>query len=315
MASSGVRRGVYADAKVWDDLDEYVGRPRLQTRAALATMRRGWVASHDFAAHEHGMETSTHRLHTCTSLVRAPPGCLDEVRCEAHLASVPASEQVQELERPGVLDMARMVVDMARRARHAVRRDRLRLRHATGRESDRHLEAAVEPMTFWPLFATGPAPPWAFADPGAESVLETLGLRTGDRALGVGEVETQFPPRTGGRSRGLGRHQGRVPHLRGPRQGEVLVRGPGRPRGPGRQPKWVWAEKKRERLHAPPRVSARRRSCSADYWNPDRKQVLKRMREEYDDTVARFGAELPEHLARNARELRRRFGTGGRRGA
>ena len=29
------------------------------------------------------------------------------------------------------------------------------------------------------------------------------------------------------------------------------------------------------------------------------------MREEYDDTVARFGAELPEHLARNARELRR----------
>ena len=51
-----VRRGVYANAEVWNDLDEHVGRSRLRTRAALATMRRAWVASHDSAAHELGME-------------------------------------------------------------------------------------------------------------------------------------------------------------------------------------------------------------------------------------------------------------------
>ncbi len=30
------------------------------------------------------------------------------------------------------------------------------------------------------------------------------------------------------------------------------------------------------------------------------------MRSEYEDTVARFGSRLPEHLVRNARELRGR---------
>ena len=76
----------------------------------------------------------------------------------------------------------------------------------------------------------------------------------------------------------------------------------------------VWAERKRERL-----IHRQGLGTSSivfeDYWNPDRKQVLKRMREEYEETVARFGIELPEHLARNAHELRRRQATGGRRGA
>src|SRR3990170_3827595 len=51
-----VRRGVYADATIWADLDEYRGRPRLRSRAAIATMRRGWVLSHDSAAHELGLD-------------------------------------------------------------------------------------------------------------------------------------------------------------------------------------------------------------------------------------------------------------------
>ena len=91
-----VRRGVYADAKVWDDLDEYVGRPRLQTRAALATMRRGWVASHDSAAHEHGMEIlnpPTPHVHITRP---GTTGAWTKFGVKHHLASF-GDEQVQEL--------------------------------------------------------------------------------------------------------------------------------------------------------------------------------------------------------------------------
>jgi hypothetical protein len=70
----------------------------------------------------------------------------------------------------------------------------------------------------------------------------------------------------------------------------------------------LWDEKKRERmLH---RVGlGTSRIIFEDYWNPSRSSVIARMRSEYEDSVARFGSRLPEHLVRNARELR------GRRGA
>ena len=51
-----VRRGIYADATLWEQLDPYRGRPRLRTRAALLNVRRGWVLSHDSSAHEHGLD-------------------------------------------------------------------------------------------------------------------------------------------------------------------------------------------------------------------------------------------------------------------
>ncbi len=46
-------------------------------------------------------------------------------------------------------------------------------------------------MRFWPYSRQARAAV-EFADPGAESVLETLG-RLLVKALGVGDVETQFP--------------------------------------------------------------------------------------------------------------------------
>ena len=51
-----VRRGVYSDPVAWAAADEYRGRPRLRARAALMRMRRGWVLSHDSAAHDLGLE-------------------------------------------------------------------------------------------------------------------------------------------------------------------------------------------------------------------------------------------------------------------
>ena len=162
------------------------------------------------------------------------------------------------------------------------------------------LEAAVEPMTFWPYSRRARAAV-AFADPGAESVLETLG-RELVTALGVGEVETQFPlaledGRVVWGDIRVGCHifeaHGKVKYL-SVAQGGLADQD---------ATEVVWAEKKRERLMHRQGLGTSP-IVFADYWNPDRKQVLKRMREEYDDTVARFGEALPEHLARNARELR-----------
>jgi len=67
----------------------------------------------------------------------------------------------------------------------------------------------------------------------------------------------------------------------------------------------VWEEKKRERLLH--RVGlGTSRIFFEDYWSPQREVALVRMKAEYDETVARFGDQLPEHLVRNARELRDR---------
>ncbi len=304
-----VRRGVYADAEVWNSLDDYVGRPRLQTRAALATMRRGWVVSHDSSAHENAMEILNPPDPHVHITRPGTTGAWTKFGVKHHLARYD-DDQVVELNGLKVLDMARTAVDVARE--HGTPYGEIACDSAMRRGVTRAaLELAVEPMLFWP-YSRRARDAVAFADPGAESVLETLG-RLLVSALGVGDVDTQFPlALDGGRvvwgDIRVGRHifecHGKVKYL-SVAQGGLADR---------EATEVVWAEKKRERqmhregLGTSPIVFA-------DYWNPDRAMVLRRMREEYGDTVARFGAELPEHLARNARELRRQYGSGGRRGA
>jgi hypothetical protein len=304
-----VRRGVYAHAQVWNSLDEHVGRPRLQTRAALATMRRGWVASHDSAAHEHELEIlqpSDPHVHITRP---GTTGAWTKFGVKHHLARF-GDHQVEEIDGLRVLDMARTAVDIARE--HGTPYGEIACDSAMRRGVTRAaLETAVEPMVFWPYSRRARAAV-AFADPGAESVLETLG-RLLVTALGIGEVDTQFPlaledGRVVWGDIRVGCHifeaHGKVKYL-SVAQGGLADR---------EATEVVWAEKKRERLMHRQGLGTSP-IVFADYWNPDRDSVLRRMREEYDETVARFGAELPEHLARNARELRRRYGTGGRRGA
>jgi hypothetical protein len=297
-----VRRGVYADALVWNELDEYVGRPRLRTRAAVSQMRRAWVASHDSAAHELGLEVLTPPDPHVHITRPGTTGAWTKFGVKHHLARF-GEDQVVEVEGLRVLDMARTAVDIARE--HGFPYGEIAcdsaMRHGVSR---RELEAAVAPMAYWPNVRQVRAA-IAFADPGAESVAETLG-RILVVALAVGEVETQFPMAldNGRVVRGdirVGRHifevHGKVKYV--PTElGGLADRSP---------TEVVWAEKKRERL-----VHQQGMGTSSliyeDYWLP-RKQVLARMRAEYDDTVARFGTELPERLVRNARALR------GRRGA
>ncbi len=166
-------------------------------------------------------------------------------------------------------------------------------------------------MTYWP-YSRRAREAVAFASPHAESMLETLG-RLLVEALAIGVVDPQFPVALdGGRvvwgDLRVGRHifeaHGKVKYL------------PTAMGGVADRPiaEVVWEEKKRERL-----LHREGLGTSSilweDYWNPDRASVLRRMRAEYADTVERFGSELPEHLARNARELRARLGPRRLRGA
>jgi hypothetical protein len=167
------------------------------------------------------------------------------------------------------------------------------------------LEQVLERMVNWPHVRRARSAV-DFADPGAESLVETLG-RLLVRELGLdGPIETQFPAQLRDRVRWgdirVGCHlfecDGRsklVPTAEGGFATKPLM-------------EVLWDEKKREReLHCEGLGTSR--IIYEDYWNPDRKAVLARMRAEYDETVARFGTRLPERLERNARQLR------GRRGA
>ena len=109
-----VRRGVYADAQVWHELDEFVGRPRLRTRAALATMRRGWVASHDSAAHELGLEIlNPPEPHVHITRPGSRPALGPSSGSSTNLARF-GDHQVVEAGGLRVLDLARTAVDIAR---------------------------------------------------------------------------------------------------------------------------------------------------------------------------------------------------------
>jgi hypothetical protein len=297
-----VRRGVYADAAVWNELDEHVGRPRLRTRAALAAMRRGWVASHDSAAHELRLEILNPPDPHVHITRPGTTGAWSKYGVKHHLARF-LDEQVVEANGLRVLDAARTAVDIARE--HGTPYGEIAcdsaMRSGVSRAA---LAAAVAPMTSWPYSRRARAAV-DFADPRAESVLETL-ARLLVTALGIGEIDLQFPVSfddgrlVWGDIR-VGCHifeaHGKVKYL--PlEQGGVAVRP---------ITDVVWDEKKRER-----RLHQQGLGTSSiifeDYWNPNRREVLARMRAEYQDTVARFGSVLPEHLARNACEIRARLG-------
>ncbi|WP_028651532.1 type IV toxin-antitoxin system AbiEi family antitoxin domain-containing protein [Nocardioides halotolerans] len=304
-----VRRGVYADAEIWNALDEHVGRPRLQTRAALATMRRAWVVSHDSAAHEHGLEVLRPPDPHVHITRPGTTGAWTKFGVKHHLARF-RDEQVVEASELRVLDLARTAVDIARE--HGTPYGEVACDSAMRMGVTRAaLEEAVAPMTYWPYSRAARAAV-DFADPRAESLLETL-ARILVKALSVGDVDLQFPVEVDdgrviwGDIR-VGRHifeaHGKIKYLP-PSLGGVAHRAAA---------EVVWDEKKRERkLHRQGLGTSS--ILFEDYWNPRRNEVLARMRAEYDDTVARFGTELPEHLVRNARELRSRFGVRRLRGA
>jgi hypothetical protein len=297
-----LRRGLYVDGELWDSLDPYREQHRLRTRAVILGLKRGFVVSHDSAAHELGLEILVPPVAHTHITRKGSTTAWTRYGVKHHYAGY-LPQQVTQLDGLEVLDAARTAIDIARELgepygeiacdaamRHGVTRAQLR--------------AALEPMASWPyIHRTRRAV--EFADPGAQTPIETLGRILVDE-LGLGPVDTQFPMRAAdGRviwcDMRVGCHifetHGRIKYL-SPEEGGVAETPPA---------EVAWRAQKRERwLHQEGLGSSN--LYWEDYWPDLRAQTLRRLAAEYADTVSRFGDRLPERLARQAQEIRRERG-------
>ena len=153
----------------------------------------------------------------------------------------------------------------------------------------RDLELATEAMASWP-YVTAPRAAVALADPGAESVGESLSRLVLDE-LGLGPIETQFGLREGARvvwcDLRVGRHivefDGRVKYRRA-EHGGVSTRDPD---------EVVWREKRRQDFVCGFKLGMSRVTWGdlmPDQWEATKRRVLR----EYDDTTARFGFNIDD---------------------
>lgn len=295
-----LRRGVYTTAEIWDALDEYVGKPLLLARAAGLAARRGWVLSHDSSCHLQGIPVLRPEV-SLSHLTR--PGWTNawtEYGVKHHLARF-SPDQVVDVDGTKALDLARTAVDMGREHgfRHGlVACDAVMRRGVTRAE----LEAALEVMVCWPGRRAA-RQAVALADPGAESVLETLARELVLEA-GLGEPQTQLPVRT---ERGIAWCDIVVGnHVIEP-DGEIkytAVEDGGLAADPRRT---VFDEKLRERAITD-RGLVVTRLVWADHWGRRRAEAIARLRRDHAESVERFGPELPEELLRDAAELRSAYG-------
>jgi hypothetical protein len=209
-------------------------------------------------------------------------------------------EQVVRVDGLPALDLARTAVDIARE--HGTPYGEVACDSAMRRGVTKAaLQEACQPMASWPyIVRTRGAVDFARA--GTGSIVESLG-RLLVKEIGVdAPIEIQFPVR---------RPDGRVAWLDivlgchgfecDGKSKYIPIELGGLATRPAHEV--LWDEKRRERdLH---RVGVgTSRIFFEDFWGHRRATALKRMREEYAETVSRFGTQLPERLLREARELR-----------
>jgi Transcriptional regulator, AbiEi antitoxin len=298
-----VRRGVYADGELWRSLDPYRGQHLLRTRAALMTMRRSWVVSHDSSAHEHRLELLLPPVPHVHITRPGWPKAWTEFGVKHHLAGF-TEEQVLTVNGLEVLDIARTAVDIARE--HGSPYGEVACDSAMRLGVTRaQLEAACAVMRNWP-YVTRTRAAVSFARPGTGSVAESLGRMLVEE-LGIdAHLEIQFPVRRADGSIAwldivLGCHGFEVDG-----KGKYI---PVELGGLATKPPFevLWAEKRRERdVHQVGLGTSR--ILWEDYWPPQRREALRRLRSEWEETAERFGTRLPERLVREAREIRGRAG-------
>lgn len=296
-----VRRGVVTTAEIWEELDPYVGRPRLHARAAILTMRRGWVLSHDSSAHEQGLAILTPREPYVHVTRPGFTNAWTENGVKHHLARF-QQRQVVTLDGRPMLDPARTAVDIARERglEHGLVACDSAMQLGVTRAE---LEAAYAVMESWPGIR-GTRQAVALADPGAENPNESL-ARLLVMEAGIGAPETQFPVRTGEGIRWcdlrVGNHvieaHGKV---------KVMPRSAGGVADAGAA-EVVWAERKRERLLKDEGLGVTNLYWE-DYWGSRRKAAIERLRRDHAETVRRTGAVLDPRLAREADAIREQYG-------
>jgi hypothetical protein len=299
-----VRRGVYTTAEIWEALDEYVGRPRLRARAAILQMKRGWVLSHDSAAHEHGMQILYRPLNYVHVTRPGFTNAWTENGTKHHLARFSDEQRVIVEGRP-TLDLARTAVDIARERglKDGLVACDAAMRMGVSRSA---LQVAVEPMENWPGSRTARTCV-RIADPGAENVLESLGRELVLEA-GIGAPETQFPVRTSEGTRWCDMRVGNHVIETDGKLKVLPVGGGGVATKPAADV--LWDERKRERLVRDRRLVVTRLYWE-DHWGERRLAAIRRLRADHAESVALYGAVLDPRLAQEAAEIRTR--RGGRR--
>ena len=299
-----VRRGVYARACDWEAWDPYVERPRQRARAVHLMTLTDHVLSHDSAAHELGLailRPRTELVHLTRPLTRAAR-TRNGVK---HHGARYRPEQVVDVEGIPVLDAARTACDMARE--HGIQGGLptfdSAMRSGVTREQFR---VALEGMAGWPD-VQAPRACVDLAEPGAESVAETLGRLLVMEVVGPeAEIETQFPVLT---ARGVmwcdlrvGCHlfevDGRLKYRRMQEDGVT-----DRP-----IEDVLWKEKVRERDVCAEGLGMSR-IIWEDFWGRKRLAAVPRLHQDFARTRERLGDQLPAHLAEFAVRMRgRRLG-------
>lgn len=296
-----LRRGIFTATEIWNTLDEYVGRPLLLARAAGMAAKRDWVLSHDSSCHLQKLPMLRPR-EPLVHLTR--PGWTNawtEYGVKHHLARFDPA-QVVVVDGTRALNLARTAVDIAREHgfRHGLVACDAAMRRGVGRAE---LWSAAAIMTSWPG-VKDVRPAVNLADPGAETVLETLTRELVIEA-GIGEPETQFPVRT---TRGVAWCDLRVGNLIVEADGEVkyIDEEDG---GLSADPRQTWFDEKVRERAVTDRGLVVVRVVNDDIWKGRRRaEAIDRIRRAHAEAVRRFGAEIHPGLAREADELRRQYG-------
>lgn len=290
-----VRRGVYADRVLWDELDEYAGQPLARAWAAHLTIGVEHVMSHDSAAHAWGLPV----------VLAGPPlihitrpgvwGSRTEHGVKHHLA-MQAPEVGTSAGLP-VTGLARTAMDLAREhgvACGAAAADRA-MRWGVIRDD---FDEVLAGMRCWPG-VTRARRAALVADPGADTPGETL-TRLMLLEMGIGTPVTQFPVPVGGGTAWcdlrVGRHifefDGRRKYRQASDGGDATAP----------PDEIVWQEKVRERG-----IAAHGLGVSRVFWadclGSARGPTMDRLHREYQETVRRHGMVLPEYLEEFARRM------------
>lgn len=187
-----LRRGIYCLSESWTEADEYVGRPRILARAAVASMQRSWVLSHDSAAHELGLSILAPRDPVVHVTRPGYSAAWTRDGVARHYARF-HPRQVVEVNGMRCLDVARTVADIGRLRGelHAMVAMDAALGVGVTRAA---VVEAMASMEFYPGIVAARAGV-ARGRMGAESVAETL-ARDLLEELGLDDIDLQFPVRT-----------------------------------------------------------------------------------------------------------------------
>lgn len=283
-----VRRGVYADRHLWENLDRYAGQPLARSWAAHLTIGVEHLMSHDSAAHAWGLPVVLAGRPLVHITRPGVWGSRTEHGVKHHL-SMEAPEAATAAGLP-VTGLARTAMDLGREHGAACGTAAADRAMRWGVLEDDFADVLAG-MRCWPG-VTQARRAARLADPGADSPGETL-TRLMLLELGIGTPVTQYPvPVPGGVAwcdLRIGRH---IVEFDGRRKYRSVTDG-----GDAAKPAddVVWQEKVRERD-----IAAHGLGVSRVFWGDclgsARAATMDRLHREFLSTVRRFGTRLPDHL-------------------